>query len=204
MDRNAYYEELKDLARSKRTTYGVKTEAFGLREVRSIYKAEGVRLDSWPDLPKRIKAMYMCDGDDCSVAIQPKLPEEPRLFALVHELKHHYCDRDLINGKVFACGDYNVNELIEKGAEVFAAEFIYPQAEFAVDILRLGVTSWTKEDIVRLKMGCKAKVSYKFLTKRLTRLELVQKGQFDKVQFKKLEDELFGVPFYRRRAAASR
>jgi Zn-dependent peptidase ImmA (M78 family) len=204
MDRNTYYEELKDLARSKRAIYGVKTEAFGLREVRSIYKAEGIRLDTWPELPKRVKAMYMCDDNDFSVAIQPKLPEEPCLFALVHELKHHYCDQDLINDGFFACGDYNVNELVEIGAEVFAAEFIYPEAEFAVDILRLKVMSWQKEDVVRLKRECKAKVSYMFLVKRLTRLGLVQKGQFEKVQFKKLEEEMFGVPLYRRHTAGRR
>ena len=35
----------------------------------------------------------LCEDGDCSVAIQRTLPDEPKLFALVHELKHHYCDR---------------------------------------------------------------------------------------------------------------
>jgi Zn-dependent peptidase ImmA (M78 family) len=123
MSRDAYYEDLKALARSKRTAYGVETAAFGLREVRAIYKAEGIRIDPWPHLPFKIKAMYMCAEDDFSVAIQPKLPDEPKLFALVHELKHHYRDQDRRKGRFIACGDYNANELVEKGAEVFAAEF---------------------------------------------------------------------------------
>jgi Zn-dependent peptidase ImmA (M78 family) len=132
--------------------------------------------------------MYMCADDDCSVAIQRTLPEEPKLFALVHELKHHYRDRaTIINGRI-VCGDYNANELIEKGAEVFAAEFIYPEAEFAADIARLGMTVWQAETVVRLKRGCKAKVSYRFLCKRLERLGLIVRGQFDRVQFQKLED----------------
>ena len=36
------------------------------------------------------------------------------------------------------CGDYDANEVIEKGAEVFAAEFIYPEAEFAADLQAQG------------------------------------------------------------------
>ena len=134
MSRNDYYESLKSLAREKRVLHRVDTGAFGLRELRRIYKAETVRIDHWP-LPYRIKALYMCDDDDCSVAVQRELPDEPKLFALVHELKHHYCDREDLGAGVIHCGDYDANELIEKGAEVFAAEFIYPEVEFAEDLL---------------------------------------------------------------------
>jgi Zn-dependent peptidase ImmA (M78 family) len=187
MNRDVYYEDLKALARDKRSHYSVDSASFGLRDVRRIYKEEGIRIDYWP-LPYKLKAMYMCADDDCSVAIQRTLPEEPKLFALVHELKHHYRDRaTIINGRI-VCGDYNANELIEKGAEVFAAEFIYPEAEFAADIARLGMTVWQAETVVRLKRGCKAKVSYRFLCKRLERLGLIVRGQFDRVQFQKLED----------------
>jgi len=127
------------------------------------------------------------------------LPDEPKLFALVHELKHHYRDRELLGSGIIMCGDYNANELIEKGAEVFAAEFIYPEAEFAEDIRQRGVAAWNAEAVVRLKRDCKAKVSYRYLCKRLERLGLISPGHFNGVQFQKLEDQLFGVPFYRRK-----
>jgi Zn-dependent peptidase ImmA (M78 family) len=52
------------------------------------------------------------------------VPEEPRLFALLHELKHHYRDRDAIGAGSLVCGDYNANRRIEIGAEIFAAEFL--------------------------------------------------------------------------------
>ena len=42
MSRRAYYEDLLRLARDKRTLHGVRTEAFGLMQVRKIYKIEGV------------------------------------------------------------------------------------------------------------------------------------------------------------------
>src|SRR6266849_3384433 len=134
MSRHAYYEELKLLARQKREDYGVDTAALGLREVRSIYRAEAIRIDYYP-LPYKIKALYMCDDGDCTVALQRKLPDAPKLFALIHELKHHYCDREALGAGIIHCGDYDANELIEKGAEVFAAEFIYPEAEFAKDLV---------------------------------------------------------------------
>lgn len=198
MSRHAYYEELKLLARQKRAEHSVDTAALGLREVRAIYKAESIVIDYYP-LPYKIKALYMCDDGDCTVALQRRLPDEPKLFALIHELKHHYCDRKALGAGVIHCGDYDANELIEKGAEVFAAEFIYPQAEFAADLTRLNLSFREASDVVTLKQACKAKVSYKFICKRLERLGHIASAQFDGVHFQKLEDQMFGVPFYRRR-----
>ena len=197
MNRHAYYEDLKSLAREKRALHGVITTSFGLSDVRQIYRAERIKLDYWP-LPRKIKALYMCADGDCSVAVQRSLPNEPKLFALVHELKHHYCDREMLGTGVIHCGDYNANELIEIGAEVFAAEFIYPVAEFTQDLSATGIASWTAEDVVRFKRGCKAKVSYTFLCKRLERLGRIAPGQLAGVQFQKLEEKMFGIPIYRR------
>jgi Zn-dependent peptidase ImmA (M78 family) len=198
MSNRAYYDDLLNLAREKRTLYGVNTSAFGLKQVKLIYKAEGILIDYYP-LPYKVKAVYMCDDKDCSVAIQKALPDEPKLFALVHELKHHYRDQEIIRSSGVVCGDYNANQLIEKGAEVFAAEFIYPEAEFVFDLEKRGIKQWTAEEVVRFKRDCKAKVSYRFICKRLERLQLVGLGEFNSVQFQKLEEQLFGIPFYRQR-----
>lgn len=140
MSRSTYYEELKSLARQKRAEYTVITEAFGLRELRRIYQSEKIKIDYWP-LPYKIKALYMCADNECSVAVQRRLPDEPKLFALIHELKHHYCDRQALGSGVIHCGDYDANEVIEIGAEVFAAEFIYPEEEFSDDIRPLQLTA---------------------------------------------------------------
>lgn len=198
MSRRAYYETMTQLARDKRAEYGVDTSAFGLRELRTIYKEEGICLDHWP-LPRKIKALYMCDDGHCSVALQKSIPYEPKLFALVHELKHHFCDRQALGAGVIHCGDYDANELIEKGAEVFAAEFIYPETEFVEYLEQVGVTVREAAHIVEIKRSCKAKVSYQFIRKRLERLGHISPGQFNGIQFKNLEDQIYGVPFYRRR-----
>lgn len=197
MSRHAYYEEMKLLARQKRAEHGVDTATLGLRELRRIYKIEAIRIDYYP-LPYKIKALYMCDDGDCSVALQRRLPDEPKLFALIHELKHHYRDREALGAGVIHCGDYDANELIEKGAEVFAAEFIYPEAEFAEDITDLNLSFRDPADIVNVKQACKAKVSYTFICKRLERLGRIAAGQFNGVQFQKLEEQLCGVPIWRR------
>ena len=54
-----------------------------------------------------------------------------------------------------------------------------------------------------------APVSYQFLRKRLEFFKIVPKGQFAKVKFTVLEEQMFGVPIYKqdwfrkRRAARS-
>src|SRR5689334_25053142 len=128
MTRTDYYEGLKNLARAKRDQYQVVTSALGLREARAIYKAEGITVDLRP-LSATIRAVYMCDDDDPSVLVNKKLPDEPRLFAMVHELKHHYCDRKAIEQGGMRCADSNANQPGETCAEVIAAEFICPDGE---------------------------------------------------------------------------
>ncbi len=203
------YEQLKALAREKRQHYGVETASLGLSKLRAIYKLEGITIDLW-EISPRIRAMYMCDDGDPSVLVNKSLPKEPRLFSMVHELKHHYKDRALMEGGRLKCGDYNANQRIEVGAEVFAAEFIFPEAEFLACIQTTGLTSAIKpEDIVRFKRECGAPVSYTFLQKRFEFLGLIAKGAFRGVHFQKLEEELYGLPIYkqewfRRRRARNR
>jgi len=203
MSRSEYYNDLKALARQKRAEHGVDTTRFGLREARKLYKEEGITIDYWP-LPYKVKALYMCADEDFSVAIQKRLPDEPKLFALIHEYKHHLTDRDALGKGAILCGDYNANEEIEIGAEVFAAEFIYPENECNADFERHGVPNWKPEDLVRFKRVCKAKVSYTFLRKRLEWFGLIKPGGFVGIQFQKLEDQMFGKPFYRQSRHAAR
>ena len=196
---SAYYEGLKSLARQLREQHGITTKELNLTAVKKIYRAEGVAIDIWK-LSPRIRAVYMCDENDPSVLLNETLPKEPRLFALVHELKHHFRDRAILDGGQIPCGDYNANREIEIGAEVFAAEFIFPEAEFVVVAQQLDLFSkspLTPEDVVRLKRTAEAPVSYQFLRKRLEFFNMVPKGYFAKVKFTKLEEQMYGVPIYK-------
>jgi Zn-dependent peptidase ImmA (M78 family) len=188
---------MRDLAREKREQFGIKTDSLGVREVRGIYRKEGITIDI-RKLPSCLKAIYVANDDDISVAIRKDLPDEPKIFALVHELKHHWIDQELIRAGIVQCGDYNAGELVEKGAEVFAAEFIYPDEEFLLDAMSCQCSTWTPEDVVRFKRNhCRAKVSYTFIRKGLERRGLVGPEQFSKVKFQKLEAEIYGQPFYK-------
>jgi hypothetical protein len=106
------YEHAKLLANQKRAEYGVATETLNLNVVRRIYSDEGIRIDKW-DFSPSIRAVYMCDDGDISVAVSRKLPREPYMFALVHELKHHFTDIPLLQDGKLKCGDFNANELIK-------------------------------------------------------------------------------------------
>src|SRR4051812_41955524 len=123
-----YYEQIKRLARQKKLLYLGEARYFGLREINKIYSAEGIKIN-YRDSGgfKKLKAAYFHDADGVDVIINKKLPPEVRIFALIHELKHHYTDTDRLKGMV-AC--YDEAPLIEKSAEVFAAEFIWPESMF--------------------------------------------------------------------------
>ena len=198
MGNSQYYQQMRQLALEKREEYKITTASLNLTNVRKIYKAEGIRIDSWDIKGRKIKAAYFCDDTDCSVLVNKNLPRIPRLFALVHELKHHYIDQESIRGGKLQCGDYNQNRIIEKGAELFAAEFIYPEDEMSqlAEQLNIWRGTCTPEKIVEFKRTCPAKVSYLFLTKRFEWFNFIEKDAYKKIQFQKLEQSLYGLPFY--------
>src|ERR1051326_6536486 len=198
MSQSPNYDALKRLARDQPAQFCVQTETLNLVVVRKIYGAEGIRIDPWK-FPRTIRAAYMCDDSDPSVAISKTFPREPKLFSLLHELKHHYVDRALIENGQIRCGDYNENQVIEIGAEVFAAEFIYPESEFLTKLKAMNIQlgQCSPEDVVRFKRECGACVSYQFLKKRLVRLGFAAEHRLNGVQFQKLEEEIYGLPIYK-------
>lgn len=192
------YEQAKLLASQKRAEFGVTTESLNLTIIRRIYGELGIRIDKW-DFSPSIRAVYMCDDGDISVGVNRNLPKVPCLFALVHELKHHFTDIPILQGGQLRCGDYNANQLIEKSAEVFAAEFIFPEVEFLARTHEIGIKRMlcSPEDVVRLKRSCNACVSYTFLRKRLVRLGYAEEATLAKIKFTKLEESMFGKPIYK-------
>lgn len=199
MTRSDYYREMKALALRKRAEHNIETEKLNLRIIQQIYKSERIRIDPWDIKGSRIRAAYFCDSDDNSVMVNSRLPREPKLFALVHELKHHYVDQpQILDGKL-RCGAYNANQMIEIGAEVFSAEFIYPEAEMCGLADKLGISSenCTSEKIIEFKRSCPAIISYKFIVKRFEWFGFCQEGQFKQEQFRKLEESIYGLPIYK-------
>lgn len=196
MNRHAYYEDLKSLARSEREKFGLKSPRVLRSDLRRIYSHYEIRIDLWPHF-KGLKGAYFNDELGPSVVINKSLPEDPRVFTMAHELKHHLVDRDL--GLAF-CDASNENEAIEIGAEVFAAEMIFPEADFTARLSGMGVVrgKCSPESLVRLKVGTRTTLSYAGLAKYAERLGFAPRGSFDRVKWKKLEEEIFGEPVYKR------
>jgi Zn-dependent peptidase ImmA (M78 family) len=198
VSRAQYYAAMRQLAHSTRAKHSVTTEALNLISIAKIFKSEGIQLDRRELKSRRIRAAYFCDSDGCSVLVNKRLPREPKIFALIHEFKHHLVDREAICDGTLECGDYNAHELIEKGAEVFAAEFIYPESEMLNLLNQLGIKApATMEDVCRLKHECSAPVSFTFICKRLEWLRLSPPGAFAGVQFQKEYYTLYGLPIYK-------
>jgi hypothetical protein len=68
------------------------------------------------------------------------LPDEPTIFTMAHELKHHLVDSGA--GPV-VCRTNEQTKRIEIGAEVFASELIYPEKDFmTLDQRRSRYSAW--------------------------------------------------------------
>jgi Zn-dependent peptidase ImmA (M78 family) len=134
MTRAAYYHDMKAIARATRTQYGLTSPRVQKSHLRAIYRDKGIRIDLWPHKLRSIRGAYFNDEFGVTVMLAKGLPEDPMVFTMAHELKHHLVDRDL---PVACCSDRNDNELIEIGAEVFAAELIFPEQDF-LDALAAG------------------------------------------------------------------
>ena len=97
------------------------------------------------------------------------------VFTMSHELKHHLVDADL---SLSYCDPSNQSAAVEIGAEVFAAELIYPEADFAHDLANMGISmgGCNPEAIVRLKRNTRTTLSYAGLVKRAEFLGIAAPG----------------------------
>jgi Zn-dependent peptidase ImmA (M78 family) len=162
-----------------------------------VYRAEGIeRIDFWPNL-RQIRAAYFNDECGVSVMLARGLPDEPTIFSMAHELKHHLVDKDLMISLCAPVDNARIADdrnAIEIGAEVFAAEFIYPEADFVRDFEKIGGPCNPKA-LVRLKEATSTSLSYQAMVKRSLRLGLLHytdEFRFEVVHWGLLESKLFG------------
>jgi Zn-dependent peptidase ImmA (M78 family) len=116
------------------------------------------------------------------------LPDEPTIFTMAHELKHHLVDSE--SGPV-VCRTNEQTKRIEIGAEVFAAELIYPEKDFVYDLFRLlrGMPhTASPEVLVELKRKTNTTLSYAALAKRTILLRLADEKAFRDVRWGTLEN----------------
>ena len=211
MTRTRYYEELKALARQLRARYGLRTPRVQLSDLRRIYRSERIRIELWPPrgTPGRARLRHLRGAyvDEPPlppwVMIARSLPAEQRIFTLAHELKHHLRDRSA--GLVPCVGELG-NDPREIGAEIFAAELIFPDSDFRGSMadLRIDPGGCSPETIVRLKAATRTTLSYSSLAKRAEFMGFAPRGALSRVRWKTLAEQILGEPLYKRVLRARR
>jgi len=200
VSRRDYYGKVKLVAQHLRDEYGFATPRVLRSDLRRIYGAEGIRIDLREGL-RKLRGAYFYDAEiGSSVLLQRGLPTEPLIFTMGHELKHHFCDRSEDDTLVSLCSDANVSEAIEIGAEIFAAELIYPDDDFCeeLDKRKIGRGQCDAAAIVRLKHDTATTLSYASLAKRATLFGYARDGALEQVRWHRLEQEMYGEPLYKR------
>lgn len=93
-------------------------------------------------------------------------------------------------------------EPIEIGAEVFAAEFLFPEQIFIELMEEMGLSKGEQcacENLVQIKHNTKTTLSYAGLVKKAEWLGFAEKGSLPRDGWKRLEEQMYGMPFYKRR-----
>jgi Zn-dependent peptidase ImmA (M78 family) len=196
MSRSEYYQRLKELARATRARFGLSSPRVLRSDLRRIYRAEGIRIDLWPHKLRKLRGAYINDDLGPSVMLAKGLPQDPMVFTMGHELKHHLTDSGTSLSFCDAC---NQSDPIEIGAEVFAAELIYPDDDFRSDLEQMKIVpgQCTPEALVRLKHETRTTLSYAGLAKRAEFMSFAATGSLNKVKWKKIEEEIYGEPLHK-------
>jgi Zn-dependent peptidase ImmA (M78 family) len=179
---------MRELALEVRARHGIEGADLSMREMWRIYREEGIERLDFRHGFKDLRGAYF--NDDCGVTVMLAggLPDEPTIFTMAHELKHHLVDSKV--GSVL-CRTNEQTRRVEVGAEVFAAELIYPEKDFVYDLFRLlrGMPQTVSPEVlVDLKRKTNTTLSYAALTKRTVLLRLADEKAFHNVRWGSLEN----------------
>jgi Zn-dependent peptidase ImmA (M78 family) len=182
-----YYYEMRELALEVRARNEIEGASLTMREMWKVYCVEGIEEMRFRSGFTQLRGAYF--NDDCGVTVMLAggMPDEPTIFTMAHELKHHLVDSKA--GTVL-CRSDEQRRRIEIGAEVFAAEFIYPEKDFVYDLFRLlrGMPqSINPEILVELKRKTETTLSYAALAKRSVLLKLADEITFRDVRWGEVE-----------------
>ena len=192
---SSIYNEVRQFALKLRLDYGISGPRLTKTDIRRIYKDENIRLDYRFGF-KNVRGAYYPPPLGPSVVVSRTIPEEPQIFTLAHELKHHFFDQEI---SLSPCAASNQDAIVEKSAEVFAAELMFPQELFHENMGHIGVKGLcAAEDIVHLKMHTQTTLSYAGICKMAEFLGYCNRGDFAKIKFTKLQEQIYGKPLYKR------
>jgi Zn-dependent peptidase ImmA (M78 family) len=184
-----YYYEMRELAQEVRTRNGIEGADVSMREMWRTYRAEGIEELHFRHGFKQLRGAYFNDEYGVTVMLAGGLPDEPTIFTMAHELKHHLVDSKA--GTVLCRTDEEMRR-VEIGAEVFAAELIYPEKDFVYDLfrsLRGMPQSVTPELLTQLKRKTQTTLSYAALAKRAVLLRLADERTLRNIRWGELSQQ---------------
>ena len=191
MNRQTYYEELKLLARQVRAEHGLRSPRVLASDLRRIYDQHGIVIDSWPYRLRHLRGAFISDDLGSTVMLASGLPQDPMVFTMAHELKHFFRDRDL---GISYCDQSNLGREVEVGAEIFAAELLFPDQDFIkhMRLLRVGHDQCLPKTLVDLKCRTRTTLSYAGLAIKAERLGYAPACSLTKIKTWRKLEELYG------------
>ena len=169
MNTQSYYEDLKALARQVRAENGLSSPRVLPGDLMRIYAKYEIVLDQWPYRFRNLRGAFINDDLGMTIMIAKGLPQDPMVFTMAHELKHFFRDRDL---GISYCDQSNLNKALEIGAEIFAAEMLFPDRDFIAQMKMMGVRTnqCLPKTLISLKCKTGTTLSYAGLAIKAERL----------------------------------
>jgi Zn-dependent peptidase ImmA (M78 family) len=186
VNNTGYYHGMRQLALELRARHGLEGSHLTIRQIWRICRTEGIERLDFRSGFKALRGAYFNDEYGVSILLARGLPDDPTIFTIAHELKHHLVDS---KAKSVLCRAAEEARRIEVGAEVFAAELIYPERDFVDDLCRLLgriPRKVTAEMLAQLKLRTRTTLSYAALAKRTVLLGLAEGDSFQDVRWRTL------------------
>ena len=192
MNLHDYYDDLKRLARQVRAENGLNSARVTPADMRRIYFRNGIEVDLWPYRLRNLRGAFICDKLGTTVMLAKNLPRDPMVFTMAHELKHFYRDRNL---GISYCDQSNISRTLEIGAEIFAAELIFPDRDFIAELNKMGVrqNQCLPRTLVELKHTTGTTLSYAGLAIKAERLRFAPPNSLTKVKTWRKLERLYGL-----------
>jgi Zn-dependent peptidase ImmA (M78 family) len=193
---NDYYDDLKRLARQVRAENGLNSPRVTPSDMRRIYFRNGIEIDLWPYRLRNLRGAFICDKLGTTVMLAKNLPQDPMVFTMAHEVIHFYRDRNL---GVSYCDQSNITKTLEIGAEIFAAELIFPDREFIAQLnkMRIRKDQCLPRTLVELKHTTRTTLSYAGLAIKAERLRFAPANSLTKVKTWRKLERLYGFKGWR-------
>jgi len=192
-----YYEDLKLLARQVRAENGLSSPRVLPSDLMRIYAKHGIEVDEWPYRFRHLRGAFIDDHLGTTVMLAKGLPRDPMAFTMAHELKHFYRDRDL---GISYCDQSNLNRSLEIGAEIFAAELLFPDRDFVAHMKMIGIRrdECLPKTLVHLKRKTGTTLSYAGLAIKAERLGFAPSHSLTTVKTWRKFEALYDEPMRRR------